>query len=281
MVASDETLCLIVIDDCQQNEYNNYRSPMSLRGHGTEPPPKRGGLRHFYPMKVNIYFDGFNFYYGAVKGTPYRWMNLRELCERSLPRDHVHRIRYFTARVDGSRDPDQPRRQDVYLRALRTLKNLTIHEGSFRQRRKRGELVALHNASRKPVDHLAIKELSNVKDATILGMEEKGSDVNLATYLLLDAARKDFEAAFIVSDDSDLVEPIKVVRREFGLRVGIINPYPARDPKTNRKRLRHELRMACTSGMYRHFDRRLFVQCQLPDPIVLNDGTLLRRPRRW
>lgn len=54
--------------------------------------------------------------------------------------------------------------------------------------------------------------------------EEKGSDVNLASYLLLDGFRKEYEQAVIVSNDADLVTPIKIARDEFGLKVGLLNP---------------------------------------------------------
>jgi hypothetical protein len=58
-------------------------------------------------MRVNVYIDGFNLYYGAVKGTPYRWLNLAEMCRLLLPRDQVLQIKYFTALVNPrSSDPD-------------------------------------------------------------------------------------------------------------------------------------------------------------------------------
>jgi hypothetical protein len=61
--------------------------------------------------------------------------------------------------------------------------------------------------------------------------EEKGSDVNLASYLLLDAFRGDFEIAVVVSNDTDLATPISMVVNEFHLPVGLLNPHkrPARD----------------------------------------------------
>jgi len=73
-------------------------------------------------IKTYVYVDGFNLYYGALKGTPYRWLDLAELCRLMLPPNDVQRIRYYTARV-GVRagDPDQPVRQQAYLRALGTL----------------------------------------------------------------------------------------------------------------------------------------------------------------
>jgi hypothetical protein len=59
----------------------------------------------------------------------------------------------------------------------------------------------------------------------VIKTEEKGSDVNLATHLLHDAHRGKFEVAVIVSNDSDLLEPIKIVREELVLKVGILNPH--------------------------------------------------------
>ena len=47
--------------------------------------------------KVNVYIDGFNLYYGAVKGSPYKWLDLGALCHHMLPNDTVQSIEYFTA----------------------------------------------------------------------------------------------------------------------------------------------------------------------------------------
>ncbi len=62
----------------------------------------------------------------------------------------------------------------------------------------------------------------------VIKTEEKGSDVNLATYLLLDAFRGDFDQAIVVSNDSDLAEPIRIVQTEFGFAVGVFNPHKRR-----------------------------------------------------
>jgi hypothetical protein len=60
--------------------------------------------------------------------------------------------------------------------------------------------------------------------AQVIKTEEKGSDVNLATQLLVDAYHDDYEVAVIVSNDSDLLMPIQVVTSEFGKPVGLLNP---------------------------------------------------------
>jgi hypothetical protein len=67
-------------------------------------------------MATNVYVDAFNLYYGSLKGTPYRWLDLGALCARLLPKDRINRIRYFTATVSTRPDnPDAPQRQQVYL----------------------------------------------------------------------------------------------------------------------------------------------------------------------
>jgi hypothetical protein len=64
----------------------------------------------------------------------------------------------------------------------------------------------------------------NPQFVEILDSEEKGTDVNLATHLLLDGFDQDYEQAVVVSNDSDLAFPIKMVREKFGISVGIVNP---------------------------------------------------------
>lgn len=83
-------------------------------------------------MRTLVYVDAFNLYYGAVKGTPYKWLDLQALCRVMIPRNTVVGIKYFTARVQPRRnDPDQPTRQLIYLRALQTLPNLQIIYGHY------------------------------------------------------------------------------------------------------------------------------------------------------
>ena len=159
-------------------------------------------------MKTNIYIDGFNLYYGCIKDTPYRWLNLAEMCRLLLPTDNIQRIKYFSARVSSRpNDPAQPIRQAIFWRALRTIPNLDIIEGSFLSH----EVMM----PRSPVGSGYVK---------VIKTEEKGSDVNLATHLLLDGFRNDYELAVIVSNDSDLLLPIQAVTEQFSKPVGLLNP---------------------------------------------------------
>lgn len=164
-------------------------------------------------MKTNIYIDGFNLYYGAVKGTSHKWLDVAALSAKLFPKNEINRIRYFTAIVDA-RPPDlqQPVRQQTYLRALHTIPNVSVHLGTFRTRPVRMTLV------RPPS--------GGPKTAEVWKTEEKGSDVNLASYLLLDAFRADCEVAIVFSNDADLKEPIAMARSELGIKVGVVNPHP-------------------------------------------------------
>src|SRR5208337_5031768 len=85
-------------------------------------------------MKTNVYIDGFNLYDGCLKGTLHKWLDLDAFCRASFPppRNQINHIRYFTAHVTARpNNPLQPRRQQIYLRALRTIPHLTIHLGSY------------------------------------------------------------------------------------------------------------------------------------------------------
>ena len=157
-------------------------------------------------MKANVYVDGFNLYYGAVKNTPYRWLDISAMCRLLLSKDDIQRIKYFTALVDPRpSDPDQRVRQETFLRALATIPNLSSFYGFF-------------------LTHEVTMPRVGGGYAQVIKTEEKGSDVNLATQLLVDAYHDDYEIAVIVSNDSDLLMPVQVVTREFKKPVGLLNP---------------------------------------------------------
>ena len=157
-------------------------------------------------MKTYIYVDGFNLYYGSVKNTPYKWLNIRKLCQLLLPRNQIVKIKYFTARVSARpKDPDQPNRQELFLRALRTLPDLEIIYGRFLEHE-----VSMPIANPMP---------GGPRTVRVIKTEEKGSDVNIAAHMINDGHRGLYQVAVVLSNDSDLVEPMKIVRRELSLQV--------------------------------------------------------------
>ncbi len=159
--------------------------------------------------KTSVYVDGFNLYF-AIRFTPYRWLNVAKLASLSVSGTDLAAVRYFTARIEARADKGAPARQDIYLRALRTIPNMTIHYGQFLSNRVRMALTQPPFIGPKTVE--------------VWKTEEKGSDVNLASYLLSDGFRARYERAVVISGDSDLVEPIKMVRDELGLQVVVLSP---------------------------------------------------------
>jgi hypothetical protein len=208
-------------------------------------------------LRTNVYIDGFNFYYRCVKGTPFKWLDVSKLATLVLPGNaSVNRIRYFTARVTPlPGNPDAPIRQQIYLRALGTIPNLEITFGHF-----------LTNETMMP---LAAPAPGGPKFVKVRRTDEKGSDVNLATYLLLDAFRKDCQAALVISNDSDLAEPIRLAREQFGLR--IVLAVPPRKPSVTLMKLAHLIRRVRPGVLQ---------ASQFPDVLTDSVGTF-RKPATW
>jgi hypothetical protein len=205
-------------------------------------------------MQVYVYVDGFNLYYRALKKTPHKWLNLCELGKRLLaPSDVVAKVRYFTARVSArAGDPDAPRRQQIYFSALNTVPEIEFHYGRFLAKKKRRPLV------------------TTGKFVEVHDTEEKGSDVNLATHLLHDAWHKRFEVALVLSQDTDLLEPIKIVTEELALKVGLVW-LDGRRP---------DRRLAEVSSFVRHISRADLAASQFPNPIPTPRGPL-HKPLGW
>lgn len=167
----------------------------------------RGHLES-WDVRANVYVDGFSLYSAALRRTPYKWLDLRKLSKLLLPNDRIRRIRYFTAiPIFEWNDVPQGQRLQAYVRALETLRGVTVHYGTCRA--ESGSL---------PVPG------SRTEREFVIARRAKGSDVNLATMLLADGFRGDYEVAVVVSSDSDLALPMRIVRRQLQLPVGLLKP---------------------------------------------------------
>ena len=208
--------------------------------------------------RTYIYIDGFNLYYGAVRGTPYKWLDLMAMCKGILKPDHnVLRIKYFTALVHPTPyDPQKHIRQQTYLRALMAhVSNIEIVYGHF-----------LSHPKTAPLAHPSPPRYTE----EVIFTEEKGSDVNLALHFLDDAWLDYYDCGVIISNDSDLAEAVRLVKVRHNKAIGIINPQLK--ARTNNKQL----------NQYATFTRRIresvLRNSQLPDPIP---GTTISKPKKW
>ena len=208
-------------------------------------------------MRTYVYVDGFNLYFGALRHTPFKWLNIRAMCEMLLPDHEVAAIRYFTARISGRPgDIDGPVRQDAYLRALATIPGVTVHFGHFLSHPVRMPLVQCDHAC----------ELKSVK---VMKTEEKGSDVNLASYVLRDGFKALYDAAVIVSNDSDLATPLAIAKAELAKKVGILNPHP-HPSKT----------LVRVADFTKQIRKGVLAAAQLPETLSY-DGAVIRKPDNW
>ncbi len=163
-------------------------------------------------MRTAVYIDGFNLYYW-LKPTPYRWVALKLLAANALRAPglshEIVAVKYFTARVsDTPNDPGKANRQDVYLQALQaTIPEFWAYFGEFRRKQKSMPRVTPTGGNGPLID--------------VWATEEKGSDVNLAVELVNDAWLNLYELAVVISNDSDLVRALSIVKKR-GKRVGVL-----------------------------------------------------------
>ena len=206
--------------------------------------------------------DGFNLYHG-MRDAGYRhcyWLNVRAMASLLLKPPYLLKMtKYFTARVSGGRPGDtvakasereaSRRRQQVFLEALGTLKALAIYEGHF----------------------LLKRDSCRACGANFLRPEEKATDVRLACEFVADAFLDVFDAALIVSADSDLVPPIETVRAHFPEK-HIAIAFPP---------LRSSWEMTQINCGHMKIWQRTLERSQLPDEVIKQDGTKLSRPVEW
>lgn len=233
-------------------------------------------------MRVGVYIDAFNLYFGGRflcgRGAAgWRWLDLRSLASdllarrRNWPGATIEKIVYCTALIDGATNADGRRDQDIYIRALQaggTIDHLEL--GHYVARVKQAPL-ATRGAGGKPVlvtsawpvmvrDASGVDAPGSTFMVSYAHREEKGSDVNVASHLLVDVLSGTVDAAIVISNDSDLRYPIQQARAV--VPVGTVNPTSSQ--------LAGDLRGHASDGVGRHWWCQLtsadFRSHQLPDP---------------
>ena len=202
------------------------------------------GVHTVEGMRVGVYVDGFKLYYGARglcgRSTPgWRWLNVKSLAT-DLSATHsrwvdpvVENVVYCTARISGASNPEGQREQDVYLRALERSDSVThISYGNYVARVATAPLATSGRNGKPVITHpawpLMVQDgaAQDVRDArcmvSVARREEKGSDVNVASHLLIDVLTEAVDAALVISNDSDLAYPVSFARQK--VPVGLVNP---------------------------------------------------------
>jgi uncharacterized LabA/DUF88 family protein len=200
--------------------------------------------------RVMVYVDGFNLYFGMMEAglSNCRWLDIKTLAQNLLkPDQELVEAKYFTARV--SNNPDKQKRQSVYLEALYE-QGVKILYGQYQ----------MNNTECNRCGHIWINA------------NEKMTDVNIATHLIVDAYQDKYDMALLISGDSDLVPPIKAVHQNFPSK-RVVVAFP---PK------RHNNTVAIVAKGSMMVGRKKLIDSQLPASIKkASDTYILNKPVEW
>jgi uncharacterized LabA/DUF88 family protein len=216
-------------------------------------------------MKTIVYVDGLNLYYAALRGTPFKWLDLYALFnDQLLEREtELVQVRYYTAPVKGSfsDDPESPARQRRYLQALKAYRGNRI------------EIIHGFIARTTPFLRLVCSEGagSPARKVQVFQFTEKQTDVNLAADLISDAWHARSGQAVVCRNDSDLLGALTAVRRDHpSMILGLVSP------GRGGGRVSRDLINQVT--WWKLLELSHLARAQLPDKIP---GTRLSRPQEW
>lgn len=204
-----------------------------------------------------VYVDGFNLYYGCLKKSPFKWLDLKALFSNLLDSSHqIQKIKYYTAHISSREGNNDSRlRQKYYLQAIaKTIPELEIYYGHYLTHAINAKVV------NPPPDFIKVYKT-----------EEKGSDVNLALHVLNDAWQNEYDCAVIVSNDSDLSESLRLVKNQNNKMIGLIFPNTNSKRKPSRELSQH-------ADFIKHIRTHILEKSQLPNQIPKTD---IHKPKGW
>lgn len=207
--------------------------------------------------RTTVYVDGFNLYYGCLKNSPFKWLDLKKLFSNLLDSSHqIQKIKYYTAHISSRDGNNESRlRQKYYLQAItECIPELEIYYGHYLTHEINAKVV------NPPPNFIKVYKT-----------EEKGSDVNLALHVLNDVWKNEYDCAVVVSNDSDLAESLRLVKSQTNKTVGLIFPNTNSKRKPSRELAKH-------ADFIKHVRAHVLEQSQLPIQIT---GTTIYKPGGW
>jgi len=210
-----------------------------------------------------VYVDGFNLYYGSLRGhVGRRWLDLAALFKRLRSADDIRRIRYFTAPAGG--DDSEPQRR--YLEALKTTPLVEVHLGKFHRRPVPCEVRRCRFSGPRRFDR----------------REEKRTDVHIGVRMLDDAYQDACDHLVLVTGDSDQVPAIERVQERFPLKqISVYVPVTDDSGSDAKKEERGKFReLGSVTKNAKPLSLKLIAGSQFP--ATLRRGTeTIHRPAGW
>lgn len=227
-----------------------------------------------------VYIDGYNLYYGRIRGTPYKWLDVVTLFEHLLhgqnPHAELNSVRYFSAPALGRfathGDASVLAQQD-YIRALQQ-----VHRDRF------STVMGKHSYDRHGTS-LPHFEPGRPFDRThrvkVWKLEEKQTDVNLALSLYREASTGRYHQVVVCSNDSDVAPALAAIRADFKeLTVGVVMPLrPPTASGGSHRSVSASLFEHATWARHYLLDSELEA-AQLPD-VVPTKRKPIRKPTHW
>ena len=214
-------------------------------------------------MKTIAYIDAGNLYYGLLKERQdVKWLDPVALVRSLLREDHIlAKVKFYTARARTyPHDAAAIERQRVYLRALATIEGLEIIEGYYNRNKAWMPAAGARCRTCDEADGGRVR---------IVKLEEKRTDVNIATDMLFDAFSDAADSFALFSGDSDFIAPLDLIRQKFGKQVLVFDPHERFSD------------ICYHASYYAHIPRDLPARCQLPEVVPLPNGRSIHRPPAW
>lgn len=224
-------------------------------------------------MTTNFYVDGYNLYYGCLKHSAYKWLDLKSLLADKIlhaqdPAAELGVIKFFTADVKAkiaSRGQSAQTSQLQYHRALELLypDKISVIKGFYSLERANLPVY------KKPPDKNDRVE--------VWRLEEKQTDVNIVLEAYRDACKGKAQQLVFVTNDSDIEPALRALREDFGdsIRIGVVVPRLRSNHRPSNVSLSHY-----ADWTRRHILEDELLQSQLPDQIPTRKKPI-KRPDYW
>jgi len=185
------------------------------------------------PLRTRVYIDGYNFYYGCLKNTHHKWLDLLGLFKNYILPSVLVRvegqpakfellplsIKFFTAVIleKAAKADDSVSCQAKYHSALRKKYDgqIEIIEGYYSLIESKAKIVDAEKPETWP---------KYCQEITVWKLEEKQSDVNLALQAYHDSITGEVDHVVIVTNDTDIAPSLKLIREHTDVIVGLVVP---------------------------------------------------------
>ncbi|MCX7911457.1 MAG: NYN domain-containing protein [Dehalococcoidales bacterium] len=143
--------------------------------------------------RVMIFIDGSNLYHSLKNHFGRTDLDIGKFCRKLLGRRHLVRIYYYNARVGQRQEPDLYRQQQAFFDSIKAI----------------------------PYTELRLGRLVYTPQWPNVPPYEKGTDVQLATDMLVHSFKNNYDVAVLVAGDNDFAGALQAIK-ENGKHVEVV-----------------------------------------------------------